>query len=182
MLALISRYWWVYLLRGAIAVLFGIVAILWPDVTVTALVILFGAYVLVDGVLEIFHGATSRHDRWWADILIGLAGILVGIWAMLFPDLTAIGLMYFIAAWWLFTGAMQVVFAIRLREVLRNEWMLILSGLLSVILGIVFLLFPGEGAISLVWVIGLFAILFGAMLIALAFRLRGMGSAPGGFP
>ena len=176
MLDILSRYWWTYAVRGAIAILFGIVALVWPELTVTSLVIVFGAYVLVDGVIEIYHGVTSRdrHDRWWADILIGLAGIIVGIWAMLFPGLTAIGLMYFIAAWWLFTGIMEIILAIRLREVITNEWSLGLSGLLSVILGVIFLLFPGEGAISLVWVIGAFAIVFGVLLLILAWRLRGL--------
>ena len=131
---------------------------------------------LVDGVVGIYRGITGRggSDPWWVDILIGLAGIVVGIWAMLFPGLTAIGLMYFIAAWWLFTGLMEIILAIRLRREIDNEWMLGLSGLLSVVLGVIFLLFPGDGAISLVWVIGAFAIVFGAMLVVLALRLRGL--------
>jgi uncharacterized membrane protein HdeD (DUF308 family) len=180
MLGVMSRYWWTYALRGLIAILFGIGAILWPDLTISALVILFGAYVVVDGVLAIFNGVTGRgiHDRWWADILIGLAGIIAGSWAMAFPGLTAVGLMYFIAAWWLFTGLMEIVVAIRLREVISNEWTMILSGALSVVLGVLFLISPGDGAISLIWVIGIFAIVFGVMLVSLAFRLRGIRTNP----
>ena len=180
MLGVMSRYWWTYALRGLIAILFGVMAIGWPDLTISALVILFGAYVVVDGVIAVFNGVTGRgiHDRWWADILIGFAGIVAGIWAMADPELTAVGLMYVIAAWWLFTGVMEIIVAIRLREVLSNEWTLILSGMLSVVLGVLFLVSPGAGAISLIWVIGIFAIVFGVMLVVLAFRLRGIRTNP----
>jgi uncharacterized membrane protein HdeD (DUF308 family) len=98
---------------------------------------------------------------------------------MLFPGLTAIGLLYFIAAWWLVTGVLQIIYAIRVREEITNEWMLILSGALSVILGIVFMIFPGSGALSLIWVIGIYAMLFGILLIVLAFRLKGLGGDQG---
>jgi uncharacterized membrane protein HdeD (DUF308 family) len=180
MLGVMTRYWWIYALRGLIAILFGIAALLWPELTITALVILFGAYVVADGVFAIINGASGRgiHDRWWVDILIGLAGIVAGVWAMLYPDLTAIGLMYVIAAWWLFTGIMQVILAIRLRDFISNEWLMILSGLASMVLGIAFLLFPGDGAISLIWVVGVFAIIVGVMLIMLAVRLRGIRANP----
>jgi uncharacterized membrane protein HdeD (DUF308 family) len=180
MLGVMTRYWWTYALRGLVAIAFGIAAMLWPDLTINALVILFGAYVVADGLLELFNGASGRgvHGRWWVDILIGLAGLVAGAWAMLFPDLTAIGLMYFIAAWWLFTGVMQIVFAIRVRQLIANEWLMILSGLASVILGVLFLLYPGEGAISLIWVVGVFAIFLGVLLVMLAFRLRSIRAHP----
>lgn len=177
MLRMLSRNWWTFLIRGAVAILFGLAAIIWPGLTVSALVIVFGAYVIVDGIFAIADGVTGRgaNSHWWAEILIGIAGIVAGVWAMLFPGLTAIGLMYFIAAWWLVTGVLQIIYAIRVRREITNEWFLILTGALSAILGVAFMLFPGGGAISLIWVIGIYAIFFGIMLILLAFRLRGLG-------
>lgn len=179
MLRTLSQNWWTFLIRGVIAILFGIAAIVWPSLTVSTLVFVFGAYVLIDGVFAIIDGFSGRSENshWWVEILIGLAGIVIGIWAMLFPGLTAIGLMYFIAAWWLVTGALQIIFAIRVRKEIMNEWLLILTGALSVILGIAFMLFPGSGAVSLIWVIGIYAIFFGAILVILAFRLKSIGNA-----
>jgi uncharacterized membrane protein HdeD (DUF308 family) len=179
MLYMLSRNWWTFLIRGIIAVLFGPAAIIWPGLTLSALIIVFGAYVLVDGIFAIIEGFSSRdgNNRWWVSILIGIAGIVAGIWAMLFPDLTAIGLLYFIAAWWLVTGMLQIVYAIRVREEITNEWLLILTGALSVILGVVFMIFPGSGALSLIWLSGLYAIFFGILLIVLSLRLRGLGDS-----
>lgn len=179
MLEILSKNWWTFLVRGIIAVIFGLAALIWPSLTIGTLVIVFGAYVVVDGIFAIVDGFTSRNsnDRWWVEILIGIAGIVAGGWAMAFPGLTAIGMMYFIAAWWLVTGVLQIILAIRVRKEITNEWMLILSGALSTILGVVFLLFPGSGALSLIWVVGIYAIFFGILLIVLAFKLRGMGDA-----
>lgn len=179
MLEILSKNWWTFLVRGIIAVIFGLAALIWPSLTIGTLVIVFGAYVVVDGIFAIVDGFTSRdsNDRWWVEILIGIAGIVAGGWAMAFPGLTAIGMMYFIAAWWLVTGVLQIILAIRVRKEITNEWMLILSGALSAILGVVFLLFPGSGALSLIWVVGIYAIFFGILLIVLAFKLRGMGDA-----
>jgi len=179
MLEILSKNWWTFLVRGIIAVLFGLAALIWPSLTIGTLVIVFGAYVVVDGIFAIVDGFTSRdsNDRWWVEILIGIAGIVAGGWAMAYPGLTAIGMMYFIAAWWLVTGVLQIILAIRVRKEISNEWMLILSGALSAILGVVFLMFPGSGALSLIWVVGIYAIFFGILLIVLAFKLRGMGDA-----
>ena len=178
MLTLLTQNWWTFLIRGIIAVLFGLAAIIWPGLTIATLVIVFGAYVLIDGIFAIFDGFSARKENshWWVEILIGIAGIIIGVWAMAFPGLTAVGLMYFIAAWWLITGVLQIVFAIRVRKEITNEWLLILSGALSAILGIVFMLFPGSGALSLIWVVGVYAIIFGIMLIIFSFRLKGMAA------
>lgn len=181
MLRMLSHYWWTFLIRGIIAVLFGLAAIIWPGLTIATLVIVFGAYVVVDGIFAIIDGFSTRSDNshWWVEILIGLAGIVVGIWAMAFPDLTAVGMMYFIAAWWLVTGVLQIIYAIRVRREITNEWFLVLTGALSAVLGVVFMLFPGSGALSLIWVIGIYAIIFGIMLIVLSLRLRGLGAGEG---
>jgi uncharacterized membrane protein HdeD (DUF308 family) len=145
-----------------------------PDITLFTLIILFGAYIVVDGVLEIWNGIMNRnvHDRWWVDILIGLAGVIGGLLVMTLPDVTATALMYFIAAWMVIVGILQIVYALRVRQEISNEWLIILAGLLSLLLGIYFFAFPGDGATSLVWLIGLYSILFGVLIVILAFRAR----------
>jgi uncharacterized membrane protein HdeD (DUF308 family) len=173
MLALLRKNWWTFLLRGLVAIAFGIVAIIWPGITLSSLIIVFGAYVLVDGIFAIAYGIAERDQaQWWVNILIGLAGIIAGLWAMAFPGLTAIGLLYFIAAWWIVTGLLEIIFAVRVRKRIDNEWALIASGILSLVAGVILMLFPGSGAISLVWLIGLLSMAFGAMLVIFAFRLR----------
>jgi uncharacterized membrane protein HdeD (DUF308 family) len=174
MLEAVSKYWWVMLLRGLLAIVFGVTAILWPGLTLFWLILVFGIYVIVDGVLEIWSGIQNRnrHDRWWTEILIGLVGIVAGFLVIVLPDVTAMVLIYFIAAWMIISGVMGIIYAIRVRNEISNEWFIIVSGVLSVIVGLYFLAFPGDGALSLVWVIGIYAILFGAMLVAFAFRAR----------
>ncbi len=170
----VSRNWWVFLLRGVIAVLFGITAILWPGLTLNTLIWLFGVYAIVDGVVAIWHGVTNRDERdhRWASVLIGVAGILTGLLVILLPGLSAIAVMLLIAAWMIVIGALQIMSAIRLWRVIANEWSLGASGLLSVLLGLYFMIFPGSGALALVTVLGIFAILFGVMLIVFSFRVR----------
>lgn len=174
MLGLISKYWWVMLLRGALAIVFGIVAIVWPGLTLLGLVWLFGVYAIGDGAVEIWSGIQNRnrHDRWWVEILIGLAGIVAGFLVIAWPGLSALALMYLIAAWMVVMGVFQIVYAIRVRKEIANEVWIILSGVLSVLLGLFFFAFPGDGAISLVWVIGIYAVFFGTLLVIFAFRAR----------
>jgi len=177
-LEMVTRNWWMFLVRGVLAILFGVVAWVWPDLTVTVLVILFGAYALVDGVFAIIAAIVAGGEgRWLPLLLAGVAGIGIGVITFLWPDVTALALMYLIAAWAIVLGVLQIVAAIQLRSVLENEWALGLAGLASVIFGAIVAIFPGDGAIALIWVIGIFAILFGVLLIALAFRLRRLGEA-----
>ena len=174
MLDVLARNWWMVALRGVVAILFGFLAIIWPDLTVGVLVALFGAYALVDGVFAIVSAFQSTDsDRWW-HVAEGALGILVGIIAWVWPDLTALSLLYFIAAWALVTGVIEIVAAIRLRRVLDNEWLLLLTGVLSVLFSILLFIRPRSSAIALVVVIGIYAIIFGGMLLGLAFRLRRM--------
>lgn len=176
MLDVLSRNWWIFLVRGLIATVFGIMALVWPELTLTTLILLFGFYAIFDGVVAISNGFANRHDRdhRWANILIGLAGILAGVLVIVLPGLSAIALMLLIAAWMIVIGVLQIAFAIRLRAVIANEWFLGASGLLSVLLGLYFMIFPGSGALALVTVIGIFAILFGALLIVFSLRLRSL--------
>ena len=164
------------LLRGAAAILFGLVAIIWPGITVTVLVIFFGAYALVDGAFSIgaaIVGGEARVPRWLL-VLEGVLGIGVGVVALLWPGLTAVTLLYIIAAWAIITGVMEVVEAIRLRNMIDNEWFLGIAGVLSIILGIVFFTFPIAAIATVAIVAGVYAIFFGALLIVLSFRLRSL--------
>jgi uncharacterized membrane protein HdeD (DUF308 family) len=171
----LARNWWALAIRGLVAVLFGIVALIWPGITLTALVYLFGAYALVDGVFSIIAAVRDREEReqWWVLLLEGLAGIAAGIVAFIWPGITALVLLFLIAAWAIITGILEIVAAIRLREQIDNEWLLALSGVLSLIFGAILVIAPGPGALAVVWIIGIYAILFGILLILLAFRARG---------
>ncbi len=164
----VARNWWTLALRGLFAVLFGIAAFVWPALTLAALVILFGAYALVDGLFALIGGIQTRS---WFFIIEGIAGILIFIW----PGITALLLLTFIAGWAIITGIIEIIGAIRLRQVIANEWLLILGGVLSVLFGIILIAQPGAGALAVIWVIGAYALIFGITLIALAFRLRGHG-------
>lgn len=174
MLGLISKNWWVMLLRELFAIVFGIITIVWPGLTLLGLIWLFGAYAIGDGAVEIWSGITNRgrHDRWWVEILIGLAGIVAGILVISWPGLSTLALMYLIAAWMVVMGVFQVIYAVRVRKEISNEVWIILSGVLSVALGLFFFAFPGDGAISLVWLIGIYAVFFGALLVLFSFRAR----------
>jgi uncharacterized membrane protein HdeD (DUF308 family) len=176
MLEKITRNWWMFALRGLIAVAFGVVALIWPGQMLQALVLVFGAFALADGILTIIagFGLAPHFSRWWAVLLEGVMGTLVGLMAIFLPELTGRALVYLVAAWGLITGIFEIVAAIQLRRVITGEWMLIISGLLSILFGVVLFAFPGAGAVSLVWMIGIYAVVFGIAMIIFAFRLRGL--------
>jgi uncharacterized membrane protein HdeD (DUF308 family) len=176
MLTLLTRHWGLFALRGLFAILFGVVALVWPEATLMALVLLFGVYALVDGVFAVVFGiASSEHnERWGVMLLEGVVGIIIGLLTLFWPNTTALVLLYFIAAWALVTGVLEIVAAIQLRRIIPNEWMMILSGILSVVFGVLLVVFPSAGAVSLVWLIGAYAIFFGISLLSFAFRLRGL--------
>jgi uncharacterized membrane protein HdeD (DUF308 family) len=173
-----TRNWWVLALRGAAAILFGLLAFLWPDLTLAALVLLFGAYALWDGVFALFSGIRQRgkDQRWWVMVIQGLVGIGAGILTFLWPGMTALVLVYFIASWAVVTGVLAIVTAIQLRKEIRGEWLLALSGALSVIVGVAMIFLPGAGALALVWLIASYAIALGILMLVLAFRLRSLRS------
>jgi uncharacterized membrane protein HdeD (DUF308 family) len=187
MLAILARNWWLLALRGVVAIMFGIMALVWIGLigvatveevaaSLEALVLLFGAYALVDGVFVIgaaIKGNTGRTPRLLL-LLEGIAGVIFGILTFLWPSLTALVLLYLIAAWALIGGIFEIMAAIELRREINNEWMLILGGIASVVFGLLLVIFPGAGALAVIWLIGSYAILFGVILLALAFRLRAM--------
>jgi uncharacterized membrane protein HdeD (DUF308 family) len=175
MLAYLTRYWWTLLVRGVIAVLFGLAALIWPGVTLRVLVLLFGFYAVVDGLLALaavlVGGRLASGRRGWL-IVEGVIGIAAGVFTFLWPGITTLVLLYLIAAWAIVTGLLEVAAAIVLRRELRGEWLLALAGVLSVAFGILLIVRPGEGAIAVVWAIGLYAVVFGVALLALGARLR----------
>ncbi|GAA3551912.1 HdeD family acid-resistance protein [Nonomuraea rosea] len=168
----LSRSWWLLLLRGLLAIIFGILALIWPGITLLVLVIFFGAYALVGGIFASIagfrHGARSRA---WL-ITSGIIGILAGIAALVWPGITSLALLYLVAFWAIFTGIAEIVAGVQLRKVIDNEWMFIVGGVLSVIFGVLLLIWPAAGMLSLVWLIGVFAILYGIAMIALSLRVK----------
>lgn len=173
MKTLLSQNWWMLALRGAIALLFGILAIIWPGVTLAILVALFGAYVLVDGVFTIGMAVRHRDQRnWWILLLEGIAGVGVGFLTFFWPAITALVLVYLIAIWAGVTGVFEILAAIHLRKEISNEWLLGLSGVASVLLSLVLLFLPGPGVLVIVWTIAAYAMVFGLLLLVLSYQLR----------
>lgn len=177
MLDILGRYWWAVVLRGAMGIVFGLLALIWPDVTVLVLVVLFGAYALVDGVIALMAaiggGRTSSGSRGWLAVE-GVAGVVLGILTFVWPGVTALVLLWLIAAWALVTGVLEIMAAVRLRREIDNEWFLGISGALSIVFGILLAVWPAAGALTLVVLIGIYAIIFGIVLVVLGLRLRSM--------
>jgi uncharacterized membrane protein HdeD (DUF308 family) len=171
--------WWAFALRGVAAIAFGVLAFLLPGITLLALVLLFAAYAIVEGAFAIV-GAIRRPDRHridWFQLLVGIAGIVAGVIAVLWPDITAIALLAVISAWAIVTGVLEIVSAWQLRKEIQGEWLLVLDGIVSVIFGVLLILFPGAGAIALVWLIAAYAIATGVMQLIHAFRMRRRGTS-----
>ena len=178
-LPVLARNWWALVLRGLAAILFGVLAFAWPGITLFVLVLIFGAYMLVDGIFAIVAAvrAAGEEDRWWLLLVQGILGVLAGLVAIFWPGLTALALLYFIAAWAIVTGIMEIVAAIRLRREIEGEWALALSGALSVLFGVLLVVLPAPaGLLSLVWLIGAYAVATGVLLLILGFRVRSEAS------
>lgn len=174
MVVLFARNWWTLALRGLAAILFGVAAFVWPGLTLIALTLLFGVYALLDGALALATAFITHPDGplGWALLAEGLLGIGTGLLAFFWPGLTALAMVYLIAAWSIATGAAEIGAAIQLRKDIEGEWLLALVGLLSVGFGLALAFRPGTGTLALIWLIGAFAFGFGILLLVLAFRLR----------
>jgi|SRR5579871_1298018 len=172
--SMIVRHWWAMVLRGVLAVLFGILVLIWPGLALASLIYLVGAYMFVDGIFAIAGSLTHReqYEHWWLALIEGIIGVIAGIIAFVYPGLTAITLLYVIAFWAILTGIFEIAAAIRLRQVIRDEWLLLISGVLSILFGLFALFFPGAGALTILGIIAGYAIVFGVVLIILGFRLR----------
>jgi uncharacterized membrane protein HdeD (DUF308 family) len=183
MLALgyLAQNWRTFVLRGAIAILVGLIALFQPGLTLVALVLLVGFWALFDGVMAIAHSfaAAQAHEPWWPLVLIGLLGITTGLITLRWPGVTELALLLIIAYWAILTGLLEIVAAIRLRHEIQGEWWLILGGIASVVFGVVLLISPVSGALAVIWLIGVYAIFFGVTLVMLGFRLRSIaGQSP----
>lgn len=180
MLDLVARDWWVFTIRGIAALVFGVLAFIWPEMTLTALVFLFGAYVLVDGIsllIALARGDAVARRHAWAVGIVGVLGIIAGLVTFAWPGLTALSLLALVAVWAIATGTSQVIAAVVLRRELRGEFWMALGGVASIVFGALLVVSPGSGLISLVWLVGLWAVVFGVSSLGLAHRLRGIRAA-----
>ena len=175
--AALGRNWWLLLVRGLVAIVFALLTWAQPGVSLAALVLVFGIYVLADGLLGVWSAIAKRRDNrhWWLLLLWGLVGIVVGVMTFIMPGITGLVLLMYIAAWAVITGVLQIVAAIRLRKEIKGEWLLILSGLVSVAFGVLLFLQPGAGALAVAWSIAAYAFIFGVLMVLLAFKVRKLG-------
>jgi uncharacterized membrane protein HdeD (DUF308 family) len=174
MLSTFARRWWAVALQGLAAVIFGILALVWPRPTLVALVLVFGAFVLADGIFALVQAIAWRKliRRWWAVALAGVAGMIVGVLTFIWPGATGLVLLSFVAAWAMITGILEIVAAVELRRLIEGEWLMVVNGILSVVFGVLVVLFPGAGALGVAWMIGAYALISGILLIVLAFRMH----------
>lgn len=177
--ALVGRYWWVYLIRGILALVFGVLALMWPGATIEALLIFFGAWALVSGLFMLAgsFGAKKVTDHWWVWLLAGLVGIAAGVLTFINPRATGLVLLIWIAVWAIISGAFDIVTAIRWRKELKGEGWLILAGAAWVIFGFLLLKNPLAGAVAIVTLIGVWAIVMGIILILVSFRAKKFAQA-----
>jgi uncharacterized membrane protein HdeD (DUF308 family) len=171
---LLMRSWWMFAVRGGLAVLFGVLALLWPGMTLIVLVALFAAYALLGGGAMVIGALRNRKsdDKWWILLLLGIVSLAAGVWAVMLPELTLLVLVLVMGINALVTGVLEIALAIRLRKTIEREWMLVLAGAVSIAFGVLVLLFPAAGAFAMVWMVSFYAMLTGVLLLALAFRLR----------
>jgi uncharacterized membrane protein HdeD (DUF308 family) len=177
MLRMLADNWWVLLIRGIAAILFGILAFLWPGLTIAVLVLMFGAYALVDGIFSIiaaFAASAQPASNRWLIGLGGLVSIIFGILVFFWPGITAVVLLYMIAAWAIITGIISIIAAIQLRREIEGEWWMIIGGVLSILFGVLAFLYPGATALSLILVIAAYTVVFGIVMVILSFRVRGL--------
>jgi len=170
------RYnWWLMLLRGVFAIIFGLIVLVFPGIALLALIFVFGAYALIDGILAVIVAISERRNlpRWGWQVVEGVAGIILGIIAFTWPRETALVLLYIVAIWAVITGVMELAAAFTV-----GNWLLGLAGVLSIVFGIILFVHPGAGLLSLLWLLGIYAIIFGVVLIVHAFQLRSRPSSP----
>jgi len=178
-LAELARNWWVFVLRGVVAILFGILAFARPGITLEVLVLLFAFWALFDGVLALISSvaAAQAKEPWWPLLFIGLLGIAVGIATLRWPGITVLVLFLFIAGWAILRGLIEIIAAVRLRDLIPNEGWLILAGILSIAFGVLILAYPEPGLLSIIWLIGLYAVLYGILMLVLGFRLKNLAAS-----
>lgn len=176
MLEYMARDWWVLVLRGIAAVILGVAVLAMPGIALSVLVMLWGAYAVVDGIFALVMAFQGRTTNRWITGLEGVVSILAGLAAFFWPGITAVALLYVVAIWAILTGILELVAAFQLRKEISDEFWLGLSGVLSVVFGVLLIFFPGTGMLSLLWLLGVYEIAFGISLVVLGFRLRGATS------
>jgi len=171
---ILSRYWWMTLLRGLFWILFGIVILASPGISLLTLTLALGIVMFVDGIINVVNAFSGRkeHDDWWVLLLVGLAGIGIGVLTFYNPAVTALAVVFYVAIWAVATGLLEIVAAVRLRKQIQGEVWLALAGIASVVFGVLLVARPGAGALTLLWLIAVYAIAFGVMLLLLAFKVR----------
>ena len=176
----LTRNWWLVAVRGLLAILFGLIALFWPGLTWLVLILMFGAYAILDGVFAMLSGVVSSRysPRWWVFLLEGVVSIAAGVIAWMRPDLASFVLIIVIAVWAILTGAFEIAAAVRLRREIKNEWMLALGGFVSIVLGILLFFQPATGGLVITLMIGAYALMFGVLLLMLGFRLRKLDIRP----
>jgi uncharacterized membrane protein HdeD (DUF308 family) len=176
MIETLKRHWWVSVIRGLAAIVFGVIAFAYPGLTLATLVLLFGAWVLIDGVFRVAGAIAGRPSdpEWGFHLIVGIIGIIIGFLTFRAPLITALALIIYIAAWALMIGATEIALAIKLRREIKGEWFLILMGLASILFAVLLLWNPAPGALALVWLIASYAIVFGILGVIFGFRLRSL--------
>ena len=174
---LMLSYWWVLLLRGVLAILFGIAAYAWPGMTLVTLLTLFGAFALVDGIFNVFHAFSGRKEdeRWWVLLLEGLLGIAIGVITFQAPEVTATVLILYIGFWAMATGVLRIILAVRLRKEIEGEWWMALAGLAGIVFGVFMVARPGAGALAVLWLVAIWAIVGGVCLVIFSFKVKALG-------
>lgn len=174
MFRIYGKYWWSFLLRGVLATVFGIIAIFLPGITLEVMTVLLGVFLVIDGLTSFFVSVRSRGRGLHGGSLLleGLAGIIVGILTFVWPGITVLALVLIVAFWAMVTGVLEIIAAVTLRNEIKGEWLLGLSGIISILFSVVLFVHPGVGAMALIWMIGVYAIMFGVAMIFLGLRLR----------
>jgi uncharacterized membrane protein HdeD (DUF308 family) len=178
---LMSQYWWVLLLRGLVAILFGVAAYTWPGLTLATLVTVFSFYILFDGFISVFQafGGRKENEYWWVVLLEGLIGIAFGLITLQAPAITVLTLTYFIGFWAMATGVMRIILALRLRREIDGEWWMVLSALVGIAFGVLVIARPGAGVLSMLTVLAIWAVVIGISLVVLSFKVKSVGGQLG---
>jgi uncharacterized membrane protein HdeD (DUF308 family) len=176
----LKRHWWVPVIRGIFAIVFGIIAFVYPGLTIATLVLFFGAWVLIDGIFRIVGaiGHRASDPDWGWQLVIGILGIVVGLLTFHAPQITALALVIYIAAWALMIGASEIAIAVKMRREIKGEWFLILMGLASIVFAVLLLWNPIAGAAAVIWLIAWYAVVLGILAIFFGFRLRSLRALP----
>jgi uncharacterized membrane protein HdeD (DUF308 family) len=176
LLETLKRHWWVPVIRGIAAIVFGIIAFVYPGLTIATLVLFFGAWILIDGIFRIVGaiGHRASDPDWGWQLVVGLLGIIVGLLTFHAPQITALALVIYIAAWALMIGASEIALAVKMRREIKGEWFLILMGLASIVFAVLLLWNPIVGAAAVIWLIAWYAVVLGILAIFFGFRLRSL--------